>query len=257
MRRAFTALMAGAAITCTVSSASPGRAFAATSEPTDEQIGSAPCVAALTANDDDKIISGCGVLVGNEKAPKADRVKALIARAAAYERKDQIDRAIGDYDTALRLDPTLADIFNARGELWRKKGDRPRALADFGAAIKLNPNHPAARGNYKALALEVERLGAMIAVNNRPSFDCATARRTVEKAICANPELANLDREINAVNTKVVREAANESRGAGRAMQREQDDFIARRNAAFGKPDYDLQKEMRERLNHLLAVERK
>ena len=40
-------------------------------------------------------------------------------------------------------------------------------------------------------------------------------------------------------------------------MQREQDDFIARRNAAFGKPDYDLQKEMRERLNHLLAVERK
>jgi hypothetical protein len=40
-------------------------------------------------------------------------------------------------------------------------------------------------------------------------------------------------------------------------MQREPDDFIARRNAAFGKPDYDLQKEMRERLNHLLAVERK
>jgi len=119
------------------------------------------------------------------------------------------------------------------------------------------PKSASARGNYKALALEVERLGAMIAVNNRPSFDCATARRTVEKAICANPELANLDREINAVNTKVVREAANESRGAGRAMQREQDDFIARRNAAFGKPDYDLQKEMRERLNHLLAVERK
>ena len=257
MRRAFTALMAGAAITCTVSSASPGRAFAATSEPTDEQIGSAPCVAALTANDDDRIIGNCGVLIGNDKAPKPDRLKALIARAAAYDRKDQIDRAIEDYGTALQLDPTLADIFNARGELRRKKGDRPRALADFGAAIKLNPNHPAARGNYKALALEVERLGAMIAVNNRPSFDCATARRTVEKAICANPELANLDREINAVNTKVVREAANESRGAGRAMQREQDDFIARRNAAFGKPDYDLQKEMRERLNHLLAVERK
>ena len=41
----------------------------------------------------------------------------------------------------LRLDPTLADVFNARGELWRKKGDRPKALADFGAAIKLNPDH--------------------------------------------------------------------------------------------------------------------
>jgi len=254
MRHSLTALMLGAAITCAVSWAFPVCAYAAASEPTDEQIDSAPCVAALTANDDDKIIASCGVLTGNEKAPKADRVKALIARAAAYDRKDQIDRAIGDYDTALRLDPTLADVFNARGELWRKKGDRPRALADFGAAIKLNPNHPVARGNYKSLALEVERLGAMIAVNNRPSYNCATARRPVEKAICANPEMANLDREINAVNTKVVREATRESPGAGRAMQREQDDFIARRNAAFGKPDYDLQKEMRERLNHLLAI---
>ena len=116
---------------------------------------------------------------------------------------------------------------------------------------------PRQRRNYKSLALEVERLGALIAVNNKPSFNCATARRPVEKAICANPELANLDREINAVNTKVVREATGESPRAGRAMQREQDDFIARRNAAFGRPDYDLQKEMRERLDHLLAVERR
>jgi tetratricopeptide (TPR) repeat protein len=255
MQRYLDSLVRNAAIASLLWAALPHGAFAATSEPTDEQIGSAPCVAALTANDDDKIIASCGALIGNEKAPKADRVKALIARATAYERKDQIDRAIGDYDIALRLDPTLADIFNARGELWRKKGDRPRALADFGAAIKLNPNHSAARGSYKALALEVERLGALMAVNNKPSFNCATARRTVEKAICANPELANLDREINAVNIKVVREATNESLSAGRARQHEQDDFIARRNAAFGRPDYDLQKEMRGRLDHLLAVE--
>jgi tetratricopeptide (TPR) repeat protein len=255
MQRYLDSLVRNAAIASLLWAALPHGAFAATSEPTDEQIGSAPCVAALTANDDDKIIASCGALIGNEKAPKADRVKALIARATAYERKDQIDRAIGDYDIALRLDPTLADIFNARGELWRKKSDRPRALADFGAAIKLNPNHSAARGSYKALALEVERLGALMAVNNKPSFNCATARRTVEKAICANPELANLDREINAVNIKVVREATNESLSAGRARQHEQDDFIARRNAAFGRPDYDLQKEMRGRLDHLLAVE--
>jgi len=58
------------------------------------------------------------------------------------------------------------------------------------------------------------------------------------------------------VNTKVVRQATGDSPRAGRAMQREQDDFIARRNAAFGRPDYDLQKAMRERLDHLRAVER-
>jgi len=248
--------MAGAAIAAAVSAAFADSAIAATSEPTDEQIDSAPCVAALSASDDDKIIAGCGSLIDNEKAPKSDRVKALVARAAAYDRKDMIDRAIGDYDTALRLDPALADIFNARGELWRKKGDRPRALADFGAAIKLDPNQVAARANYKSLALELERLGALIAVNNKPSFNCANARRPVEKAICASPELANLDREINAVNTRVVQNAAKDGRRAGRAMQHEQDEFIARRNAAFGRPDYDLQKAMRERLDHLLAIER-
>jgi hypothetical protein len=37
-------------------------------------------------------------------------------------------------------------------------------------------------------------------------------------------------------------------------MQREQDDFLARRNAEFGRSDFDLQKMMRDRLDHLLAI---
>jgi tetratricopeptide (TPR) repeat protein len=193
-------------------------------------------------------------LIGNDKAPKADRIKAAIARAAAYDRKGEIDRAIGDDDTVLRLDPTLADVLNARGELFRKKGDRVHALADFGTAFRLDPNNAAAKANYKSLSLEVERIGAMMAVNNKPSFNCATARRPVEKAICANPELANLDREINAVNTKVVREAGQDNVRAGRAMQREQDEFLARRNAAFGQAGYDLRQAMRDRLDHLMSL---
>jgi tetratricopeptide (TPR) repeat protein len=250
MRQLLTALMVGLAVICAVQA---DGAVAAPSEPTDQQIDSAPCMAALTAGDDEKVVTACDALVGNDKAAKADRLKALLARAAVYERKGDVDRAIGDYDTALRLDPTLADTFNARGDLYRKKGDRVHALADFGAALKLNPNHPAAKDSYKALALEAERLGALIAVNDKPSFNCAKARRPVEKAICASPELANLDREINAVNTKVVRLAGKD----GRAMQREQDDFIARRNAAFGRADYDLQAAMRQRLDHLLTLERR
>jgi tetratricopeptide (TPR) repeat protein len=211
-------------------------------------------MAALTAADDEKIIASCGALIGNDKAPKADRIKAAIARAAAYDRKGEIDRAIGDDDTVLRLDPALADVFNARGELFRRKGDRVHALSDFGTAVKIDPNHASARANYKSLSLEVERIGALMAVNNRPSFNCATARRPVEKAICANPQLANLDREINAVNTRAVREAGKDNPGAGRAMQREQDEFLARRNAEFGRADFDLEKVMRDRLDHLMAL---
>ena len=148
---------------------SPG-ARATGVEPTiDPHIDPVPCVAAGAVNDDDRILAICGALVDNEKTLRVDRVKALILRAGAYDRKGQIDRALGDYDTALRLDPTLADIFSARGELWRRKGDYPRALADFGAALKLNPRHEVARGNYRSLAQELERLGAQMAIKNKPN----------------------------------------------------------------------------------------
>lgn len=212
----------------------------------------APCMAAITANDDDKVIGACGALIDNDKTEKPDRFKALIARGAVFARRDQLDRAIADYDVALRLEPSQPDLLNSRGELWWKKGGRPKALADFAAALKLDPDHPAAKGNYKKLALELERLGALMAVAGKPSFNCAMARRPVEKAICAKPALANLDREINAANARVMREARNPRER--RALQREQDDFIARRNADFGKPGYDLQKVMNDRLQRLLGA---
>jgi tetratricopeptide (TPR) repeat protein len=219
----------------------------------DLRIDPAPCVAAAAANDDDKTVSLCGALIDNEKTDKADRIKALIARGTAYGRHDTIDRAIGDYSVALQLDPALADILNARGELWLKKGDRPKALADFGAAIELNPNHLGAKANYKSLALELERLGALKAVAGKPSFNCATARRAVERAICANPELADLDRAINASHIRVMNEAQNPREA--RDLQREQDEFIARRNASFGRPGYDLQKTMKQRLQDINGVD--
>ncbi len=222
----------------------------------DPQIDPAPCVNAASADDGDKIVALCGNLIDNEKTPRPDRIKALIARAGAYQRQHLIDRAIGDYNTALRLDPTLADSFNARGELWRRKGDRRRALADFAAAARLAPDHPSAKASHKSLAQELERLGALMAVYGKPGFNCATTRLAVEKAICASPELTNLDREINAMNAKVVRAASSDSPRAGRDLQREQDDFIDRRSAGFGQPGYDLGQEMRKRLDHLLAVER-
>jgi hypothetical protein len=42
---------------------------------------------------------------------------------------------------------------------------------------------------------------------------------------------------------------------AGRTLQREQEKFLARRNLEYGRPGYDLQKAMRERLERLLGVD--
>jgi tetratricopeptide (TPR) repeat protein len=231
-------------------------AFATGAEPVSgPQVDAAPCVAAAAADDADNTIAMCGVLIDHEKTPRPDRIKALIARAGAYQRQDLIDRAIGDYDTVLRLDPTLADIFNTRGELWRKKGDRRQALSDFAAAIKLNPDHATAKASHKSLAQELERVGTQLAVAGKPSFNCATARRPMEKAICAEPELADLDREINDMYIIVVREAVGAHAHLRRGLQRDQEMFLAKRNAGFGRPGYDLRSAMKARLRQIVGAD--
>jgi tetratricopeptide (TPR) repeat protein len=219
----------------------------------DAQLDAAPCLVAAAARDDDKIMALCGAPLSNEKMAKADRIKVLIARAGVFERRERYGDAIDDYDVVLRLDPALADVLNARGEVWRKKGNGPRAVADFAAALKLDPDHAAARANHRSMAQELERLGALKAVAGKPSFNCATARLPVEKAICAQPELADLDREVHGSYIRGIEEARDPRQV--RMLKRKQGEFIARRNARFGKPGYDLQKAMRERLQEIDGVD--
>ena len=80
---------------------------------------------------------------------------AYAARASEWLREGDFDRALKDYDQAIRLRQDQAPFWNNRGFTWHMKGyqkeDRPafedRALADYAEAICLDPSSASAINN--------------------------------------------------------------------------------------------------------------
>ena len=53
--------------------------------------------------------------------------------------RGEYDRAIADFDKAIRLDPNNAEFYYKRGTAFINKGDYDRAIADYDQAIRLKP----------------------------------------------------------------------------------------------------------------------
>ena len=69
---------------------------------------------------------------------RPDSPPTLDSRGLIYLKLDQPDRAIADYDTVLRLEPTHAHALYGRGLAKRKKGDVVGADADIAAATAIS-----------------------------------------------------------------------------------------------------------------------
>jgi tetratricopeptide (TPR) repeat protein len=70
----------------------------------------------------------------------------MIRGSVRYEQGDN-DGAIADYDAAVRVDPGNALALTNRCNAYRTKGDNDRAIADCDAAIRLDPRLAAAFDN--------------------------------------------------------------------------------------------------------------
>jgi len=68
-------------------------------------------------------------------------------RANAYQNKRDYDRAIQDYNEAIRIDPDSALTRNNRGSAYQHKGDYERALQDYDQAIRLDAGSAQAFNN--------------------------------------------------------------------------------------------------------------
>jgi tetratricopeptide (TPR) repeat protein len=63
------------------------------------------------------------------------------------EHKKEYDKAIRDYDEAIRLDPKYALAFNSRGNAWSNKKEYDKAIRDYDEAIRLDPKYALAYFN--------------------------------------------------------------------------------------------------------------
>lgn len=91
-------------------------------------------------------------------------------RGNAWDKKADYDRAIADYNEAIRLDQKYSIAYINRGGMWRSKGDYDKAIADYGEGIRLNPQDASAfnkRGNARFIKGEFSSAAADFAEAQR------------------------------------------------------------------------------------------
>ncbi|HEY1473595.1 MAG TPA: tetratricopeptide repeat protein [Pseudolabrys sp.] len=186
----------------------------------------------------------------NEAIRLAPQANFLTNRGDSYNRKGELDRAIADYDRALKLNPGFVLAYHNRGVAFRRKGDLERAISDFEQALRINPRMDSAAELLAAVRQERDRRD-QISEHLLPTFDCATARRSVEKAICSDPDLSRLDRQIDDAFKAAL--AKLDRKGVAR-LRAEQREFNVKRDKTFGRPDYQLKRELEKRLTALRAM---
>lgn len=107
-------------------------------------------------------------------------------------------KARAAYDTAIRLQPDYAEVYNNRGNIKNGLGSYDTALDDYEEAIRLNPNFAEAYSNRGTAKFRLGRHAAALADLNdaillKPDFMNAYANRGIIKIGLINIEEAESD----------------------------------------------------------------
>ena len=85
------------------------------------------------------------------------RSNALLRTGHVHLKHGDVDSAINDYTAALRLSPTFADAFNARGMAYRRQKDFQHALQDYTMALNLKPDMAATFNNRGVIHMDIKQ----------------------------------------------------------------------------------------------------
>ena len=106
----------------------------------------------------DAAIAACGRAIASRKFKGIDLAQLYYNRGVEYAAKGECDRAIADYNEAIRLDPKYVLAYNKRGDCYMRQGSNFRALEDYAKATELDPTDSRA---YKNRGEAYENLGQL------------------------------------------------------------------------------------------------
>lgn len=86
----------------------------------------------------DEAIDLCDKALQNKLSPSL-LSNAYMTRGNAYSSKGDWDRALRDYDEAIKIQPINYDALTNRGNAYARKGQRDKSTQDYDEAIRLNP----------------------------------------------------------------------------------------------------------------------
>ena len=104
------------------------------------QSQSQAAVATCAASNAEAAIPACTRMLGLKNWSASDRSRLHVHRGVAYSRKRDYDRAIQDFNAAVRLDPNQGRAYSNRGFAYNQKGDYDHAISDLSRAILLEPD---------------------------------------------------------------------------------------------------------------------
>ncbi|CAD8114220.1 unnamed protein product [Paramecium primaurelia] len=79
-------------------------------------------------------------------------------RAILFSEQGQKEKALLDYNMAIRLNPNDAEVFINRGNLFYQQGEKEKAIQDYNKALVLQPDQPLCLTNLGILILKANNL---------------------------------------------------------------------------------------------------
>jgi tetratricopeptide (TPR) repeat protein len=84
----------------------------------------------------------CTALIDAPDTAAAVRAKAFFLRGLSYWQLNQRDRAVSDYDQAIRIAPRFAGALNNRADAWLRLGKPSQGMPDIDRALGIEPQNP-------------------------------------------------------------------------------------------------------------------